>query len=77
MFSRKKRALISPPVTPCPDCDGRRAVVDGSLEMHLYRRGRPLSKLEGSVCLGCGRVWWYAVELEKLRESLPAEDHAG
>lgn len=73
MFSRKKRAEISPPVTPCPDCAGRRVHVAGTFEMNvlLPRGGRPLSRLEGSACLACGRVFLYAVELEKLREFVP------
>jgi uncharacterized protein with PIN domain len=71
MFSRRKRAEIVPPTTPCPDCGGRRVHASGSYEMNLLhpKRGRALSRLEASACLQCGRVYFYAVELEKLREA--------
>lgn len=75
MFSRRKRAEISPPVTPCPDCGGHRVHVSGSYEMNLLQpgRGRALSRLEASACLQCGRVFFYAVELGKLQEAFPQE----
>lgn len=79
MFSRRKRAEIAPPVTPCPDCGGHRVHVSGSFEMNLLhpKGGRSLSRLEASACVQCGRVYFYAVELEKLQqafaEAVPAQ----
>jgi hypothetical protein len=73
MFSRKRRMEISPPVTPCPDCGGRRVHLAGSFEMNLLipGQGKAVSRIEASACLECGRVYSYAAELGRLREAFP------
>ena len=78
MIFNKKRARLTPPTTPCPDCGGRRVQVDGSVEMILRAPGGlgRVSELGGSACTACGRVFLYAVELEKLQKAFPTDEPA-
>jgi uncharacterized protein with PIN domain len=69
MFSRTSKSPPNePPTTACPDCGGERAVVDAFSEMDLRRNGRLASRVKASVCLGCGRVYFYATDLTRLNE---------
>ncbi|GIH61170.1 hypothetical protein [Microbispora siamensis] len=70
MWSRgekNKPEKVEPPVTPCPDCDGQRVRANVSSEMDLRRGGRYVSDIAGSVCLSCGRLFLYAVDIEEVR----------
>ncbi|WP_458690212.1 hypothetical protein [Nocardia tengchongensis] len=73
MFSKKTEPeRVTPSETPCPDCGARRVLVSGSMDMYLVRRGggRALSDLLALLCLGCGRVFFYADRLDKVREAM-------
>ncbi|MFE2957626.1 hypothetical protein [Nocardia tengchongensis] len=63
---------VTPQETPCPDCGERRVLVGGSLDMYLVRRngGRPLSDLLALLCIGCGRVFFYADRLDRVRAAM-------
>lgn len=43
--------------------------VNVSSEMDVRRGGRYVSDIAGSVCLSCGRLFLYAVDIEEVRRT--------
>ncbi|MGW4124284.1 hypothetical protein [Nocardia sp. NPDC004711] len=73
MFSKKTAPeRVTPPATPCPDCGERRVTLSGNMDTYLIQRngGRALTDLLALLCLGCGRVFFYAERLDKVRAAM-------
>lgn len=66
--------MTESPISPCPDCDGRRVRMACNDQMHLMRGGPAISYhvtgLAALVCTGCGRATLYASDLARLQEAV-------
>jgi predicted nucleic-acid-binding Zn-ribbon protein len=65
----RRNEIPAPALTPCPLCQGERAIADVTAEMGLMRKGKValqaignFSDLRALVCKSCGYTMFFAKE---------------